>query len=216
MPLFIIPANDIDTAGYPVDADLPTDWLASELSDADLTAASPGHFTARLSRTGLGTGNPNEIVVRGRVRAELTTPCARCMDPAAVHVDSEMTLLLRPAPSAKAPPRGDRKKAGGNGKAPAKTEEEEYEFTSEEADFDLYDGETIVLDPFVREAILLEVPNFPLCSDACPGIRPADVERAEPAPAIDPRLAPLNALRERLAAAKESSAASSPGKKKKE
>lgn len=214
MPLFIIPANDIDTAGHPVDADLPTDWLASELVDADLTAANPGHFTARLSRTGLGTGNPNEIVVRGRVRAELTTPCARCMDPAAVHVDTEMTLLLKPAPSAKAPPKGDRKKA--NGKAPAKTEEEEYEFSSEEADFDLYDGETIVLDPFVREAILLEVPNFPLCSDACPGIRPADVERAEPAPAIDPRLAPLNALRERLAAAKESSAASSPGKKKKE
>lgn len=217
MPLFIIPANDIDTAGYPVDADLPIDWLASELAEADLTAKDPGHFTGRLSRTGLGTGNPNEIVVRGRVRAELTTPCARCMDPSAVHVDTEMTLLLKPAPSAaKASPKADRKKANGNGKAPAKTEEEEYEFSSEEADFDLYDGDSIVLDPFLREAILLEVPNFPLCSDACPGIRPADLERAEPAPAIDPRLAPLNALRERLAAAQESSAASSPGKKKKE
>jgi len=217
MPLFTIPANDIDTAGHPVDADLPTDWLASELSDAELTATHPGHFTARLSRTGLGTGNPDEIVVRGRVRAELTTPCARCMDPSAVNVDTEMTLLLKPAPGAgKGSPKADRKRANGNGKAPAKTEEEEYEFTSEEADFDHYDGETIVLDPFIREAILLEVPNFPLCSDACPGIRPADLERAEPAPAIDPRLAPLNALRERLAAAKESSAASSPGKKKKE
>ena len=74
----------------------------------------------------------------------------------------------------------------------------------------------MVLDPFIREAILLEVPNFPLCSDACPGIRRADLERAEPAPAIDPRLAPLNALRERLAAAQQSSAASSPEKKKKE
>jgi uncharacterized protein len=217
MPLFTIPANDIDTAGYPVDAALPTDWLASELADAELTATHAGHFTGRLSRTGLGTGNPNEIVVRGRVRAELTTPCARCMDPAAVNVDTELTLLLKPAPSAaKGPPKADRKRANGNGKAPAKTEEEEYEFTSEEADFDLYDGETIVLDPFIREAILLEVPNFPLCSDACPGIRPVDLERAEPAPAIDPRLAPLNALRERLAAAKKSSAASSPGKKKKE
>jgi len=217
MPLFTIPANDIDTAGYPVDADLPIDWLASELEVGDLTAKSPGHFTGRLSRTGLGTGNPNEIVVRGRVRAELTTPCARCMDPSTVNVDTDMTLLLKPAPTAaKGPPKADRKRANGNGKAPAKTEEEEYEFTSEEADFDLYDGDTIVLDPFIREAILLEVPNFPLCSDACPGIRPADLERAEPAPAIDPRLAPLNALRERLAAAKESSAASSPGKKKKE
>lgn len=220
MPLFSIPANDIDTAGYPVDADLPIDWLASELAEGDLTAKEPGHFTGRLSRTGIGTGNPDEIVLRGRVRAELTTPCARCMDPSAVSVNTEMTLLLKPAPSAKAAPKHEKKRghagANGNGKPPAKTEEEEYEFTSEEADFDLYDGETVVLDPFIREAILLEVPNFPLCSDACPGIRRADLERAEPAPAIDPRLAPLNALRERLAAAQQSSAASSPEKKKKE
>jgi uncharacterized protein len=215
MPLFTIIANDIDTAGRSVDADLPIEWLAAELAEADLTAQAPGHVTARLSRTGIGTGSSGEIVLRGRVRAELTTPCARCMDATPVHVNAEMTLLLRPSASAK-PPKGDRKKANGTGKPPSKTEEEEYEFTSEEADFDVYDGETIVLDPFLREAILLEVPNFPLCSDACPGIRPADLERAAPAPAIDPRLAPLNALRERLAAAQESSAASSPGKKKKE
>lgn len=215
MPLFTILANDIDTAGRSVDADLPIDWLTSELVEADLTAVAPGHVTARLSRTGVGLGSGGEIVLRGRVRAELTMPCARCTDPTPVHVDAAMTLLLRPAPSVK-PPKGDRKKTNGHGKPGAKTEEEEYEFTAEEADFDVYDGETIVLDPFLREAILLEVPNFPLCSDACPGIRRADLERAEPAPAIDPRLAPLNALRERLAAAQDSSAASSPEKKKKE
>lgn len=217
MPLFTIPANDIDTAGRSVDADLPMDWLASELVEADLTPLAPGHVSVRLSRTGIGIGTSKagEIVIRGRVRAELTMPCARCMDPTPVHVDANITLLLVPAPTAK-PPKVDRKKANGNGKSPAKPEEEEYEFTSQEAEFDEYDGETVVLDPFVREAILLEVPNFPLCSDACPGIRRADLERAEPAPAIDPRLAPLNALRERLAAAQESSAASSPEKKKKE
>jgi uncharacterized protein len=105
MPLFAIPANDIDTAGFPVDADLPIEWLASELVEGDLTAKAPGHFTGRLSRTGIGTGNPDEIVLRGRVRAELTTPCARCMDPSSVNVDTEMTLLLRPAPSAKTAPK---------------------------------------------------------------------------------------------------------------
>ena len=215
MPLFTIPANDIDTAGRSVDADLPTDWLVSELVEADLTPLGPGHVSVRLSRTGIGTNNAGEIVIRGRVRAELTMPCARCMDPTPVHVDSSITLLLVPAPTAK-PPKHEHKKANGQGKPAAKPEEEEYEFTSEEADFDLYDGETVVLDPFIREAILLEAPNFPLCSDACPGIRRADLERAEPAPAIDPRLAPLNALRERLAAAQESSAAASPEKKKKE
>jgi uncharacterized protein len=77
------------------------------------------------------------------------------------------------------------------------TRDEEYEFSSDEADADHYDGETVVLDPFVREALLLEVPNFPLCSEACPGIRPAAAEEPS-APPVDPRLSPLAALRDRL------------------
>ncbi len=47
---------------------------------------------------------------------------------------------------------------------------QEYEFSSEEADHDEYDGERVVLDDFVREAILLELPSFPLCSESCAGM----------------------------------------------
>lgn len=77
---------------------------------------------------------------------------------------------------------------------------DEYEFTAEEADTDTYDGDTVVLDAFVREALLLEMPNFPLCSDTCPGIRPAAAAPEAPAgvnpknDVLDPRLAPLAAL----------------------
>jgi len=61
-----------------------------------------------------------------------------------------------------------------------------------------------VLDDFVREAILLEIPIFPLCSEDCPGIRPAssDVVDEEAEPRVDPRLAPLGALRAKLAQSK--------------
>ncbi len=83
--------------------------------------------------------------------------------------------------------------------SPAKAKDEEYEFTSGEADVDTYDGETVVLDGFVREAILLEVPNFPLCSEGCPGIlsrgRASGPQKRRVA-RIDPRLAPLGALRD--------------------
>jgi uncharacterized protein len=48
----------------------------------------------------------------------------------------------------------------------------EYEFSAEEAEHDEYDGDKVVLDGFVREAILLELPNFPLCSETCTGISP--------------------------------------------
>jgi uncharacterized protein len=180
MPLISVSANDIDAAGLGIETELPPAWLDAELGDASVSAKAPGHVTVRLSRTG------EEIVVRGRVRASLSVPCARCTDPSALEVDTELTLLLQPAPAAK------------GAKPKHHKPEEEYEFTSAEADVDTYDGETVVLDGFVREAILLEVPNFPLCSEACPGIRPA-AEPAPPAePPLDPRLSPLAALRAKL------------------
>ena len=67
----------------------------------------------------------------------------------------------------------DERRAPKGGKGKSKVPRiAEYEFNSEEADHDEYDGETVILDPFVREAILLELPNFPLCSETCAGISP--------------------------------------------
>ncbi|WP_437942254.1 YceD family protein [Sorangium sp. So ce341] len=210
MSQIAVSANDIDISGISLDMPLPADWLSAELADADVAGRAPGHLTARLSRTG------NEIVVRGRVKAPVATPCARCLSPAALDIDAELSLLLRPAPKAEAHGHGHRRDDGGrNGaaKAGAKAKEPEYEFTAEEADVDTYDGETVVLDPFIREAILLEMPNFPLCSEACPGIGPAasredreggsstlagGAAEEDEAPGLDPRLAPLSALREKL------------------
>ena len=188
MALLSVSAHDIDAAGTAVDADLPTDWLDRELGVPDLAIVAPGHVNARLSRSGA------DVVVRGRVRAELTTPCARCLEPAPVHVDAELALVLEPhrAHDGKKPNGDARPSAKGSG-----PKEPEYEFHGEEADVDTYDGETVILDPFIREAILLEIPNFPLCSEACPGIRPAASAEA-PEPAVDPRLRPLGALKAKL------------------
>jgi uncharacterized protein len=154
------------------------------------------------------------------VIAKFSVPCARCLDPAPIDVDTELSLLLKaaaPAVPVAHTPHAERssKKAAqpaegrakvnrsvsAEGRARAQLKKEpEYEFSSEEADEDHYDGETVVLDPFVREAILLELPIFPLCSEACPGIRPAPQApgEGEPPPPIDPRLAPLDALRAKL------------------
>jgi uncharacterized protein len=190
MALISLSAHDLDAAGRSVDVELPPDWLEQELSDAELTAASPGHFQGRISRSS------TDIVIRGEVRAELSTPCARCLKPAPIQVRAELTLLLKPAPAGAAPRPPDGKKA--NGVAKPAHKDLEVEFSAADADVDTYDGESVVLDPFIREAILLEIPNFPLCSEACPGIRPA-AEEAAPAPAVDPRLAPLGALRAKIA-----------------
>jgi uncharacterized protein len=184
MPLLAIPANDIDVTGLPVDAPLPVDWLTGELSDADVTAVAPGRFQGRLSRSGAA-----DIVVRGRVQATVSTPCARCLGPATIPIAADLSLLLRPEA------RGDARRGD---------KETEREITAEEADLDVYDGETVVLDSFLREAILLEMPNFPLCSEACPGIRPAASDRpaeAQPPPdrLAEERSVSIADLRDRFA-----------------
>jgi uncharacterized protein len=215
MSLFVIPAADIDAAGRSIDADLAVEWLDKQLAECDAKAHQLGHLAVRLSRSG------NEIVVRGRVRAAVEVPCGRCLAPAKLNIDAELGLLLQPARPA--PPEPGTTKAGkkrkgaaaatpatdaiapvkaaGKKRAPKEKDLPEYEFSSGEADADTYDGETVVLDDFVREAILLEIPIFPLCSEACPGIAPGSSDKVDDGdlPRVDPRLAPLGALRAALA-----------------
>ena len=220
-PIFAVSVHDIDAGGLARSFELPLSWLESTLGDTDVSATGPGHADVRLSRTG------NDVIVRGKVRATLTQPCARCLRPTEASVEGELSLVLRPARVEVQPVKHahgahghgashahgashkDAKDAGkraggkdaqrGNGSARRPREdEEEYEFSSEEADHDVYDGETVVLDEFLREALLLEVPSFPLCSEDCPGIRPAArtaPQREEP---MDPRLSPLRALKTKL------------------
>ncbi len=211
MSLFAINAADIDAAGRSIEADLPVDWLDKQLADVDVKATAPGFISVRLSRSG------NEVVVRGKTRASLEAPCGRCLSPAKIEIEGDLALMLQPAKTPAPEPAADARSSkgtaakssspggasgGGKGKKAAKEKElPEYEFSSDEADVDTYDGETVVLDDFIREAILLEMPIFPLCSEDCPGIRPASSEVIDEGaePRIDPRLAPLEALRAALA-----------------
>jgi uncharacterized protein len=92
---------------------------------------------------------------------------------------------------------------------------EDPELSLHDAAQDTFEGERIVLDPFVREFLLLELPMFPVRQDL-PSLpveaRPSRPGSHEPTPAgqgnaehppatappIDPRLAPLAELKDRL------------------
>lgn len=175
MAAFIqFPAHDIRLEGLDVDVELPVPWLTTALGDTEVRPRSAGRFVGRLSRSG------NDIVVRGRLVADVELPCVRCLDPTAVAVRTELSLLLQPAARSDAKGRG--------------TRDEEYEFSAGEAALDVYDGETVVLDDFLREAILLEVPAFPRCDESCPGLVEPSPEPEDPG--LDPRLAPLSAFRQ--------------------
>ncbi len=185
--LISFPATDIPTEGVAVELELTPRWLEAMLSDAGLEAGSgneSGTVSGRLSRSG------QDIVVRGHVRARFDLPCVRCLEPAEVVVDAELSLLLQPVPRAET--RNALRSRGAGQSAPLAAE---VELSGDEAAQDVYDGETVVLDQIVREAILLEVPGFPLCAESCPGLAaPGSAPAAAPA-GVDPRLAPLEAFR---------------------
>lgn len=202
---FVIPVKDFERCSLDVREALPSDWLAKLLGDTDVEATPgvDGDLQALLSLTG------RDVVVRGTVRASVRLPCARCLQQTDVPVEGELSLLLVPG---KAPVVGvgdakdakETKDKGGKpskkGKRGAKDDDEGHLFDAGDADLDTYVGDEVVLDPFVREAILLEVPIFPLCSEACPGIGPASAETTgttSEEDAVDPRLAPLLELKKK-------------------
>jgi uncharacterized protein len=178
-PEFSIALHDLDAAGRAYTFPVRAAWVKDTLEDRDITPGGrEGELSVRASKSG------NDVVVHGRLKAELVTPCARCLEPAHVTVDEPVSALMVPASALKTP------------------KDDEYEFSADEADVLPFDGETVVLDDLVRDELVLAIPMIPLCSEDCPGMSvPPSITAltSEPAKsgedAIDPRLRPLLALK---------------------
>lgn len=164
-----IPVSELDAGGKEFRFPVRAAWVRGALEGHEATTAgSDGTLAVRASKSG------HDVVVHGTLDAELTIPCARCLEPAKLPIHSDISVLYVPA-SRLATARADG----------------ERELADEEADTLPFEGETVVLDDLVRDELVLEIPMIPLCSEACPGMSPGpDPERAGEKP-IDPRLAPL-------------------------
>jgi uncharacterized protein len=175
---FSILVRDLDAAGKPFAFPVRVAWIRSALEGTDVQAdEGDGRLELRLSKSG------TDVVIRGTLEAALTVPCARCLQPAGIPIRSSLGALAVPATAM-------REQSGA---------QEDDDLSPEQADLIPYDGETLVLDELVRDELLLGVPMIPLCSEACPGIRPELAqEKPEPGPRIDPRLRPLLRLKKSL------------------
>jgi uncharacterized metal-binding protein YceD (DUF177 family) len=153
-------------------------------------------------------------MVRGRATASVTMPCARTLDPVPVDLSAEVFLLLEPKTAAPPPrPAKSKKKraAGAAAEGPSKRrdKEPERELTESDAAKDTYDSDRVVLDHFLKEFLVLEVPMFvlreDLRSEATPAIEaPPEPGQSRPrTEALDPRLAPLADIAKRLREKKE-------------
>jgi uncharacterized protein len=138
--------NEIDDGGLPVNVSVTTEWLAAACPDIDARPAPDG-----LRLTGQLTPAGDDYLLRGEIVGDLEMPCARCLEPALVHVDVPMTVTF----------------------VPAGTEDVDVE-DEEDGDPDLvtFKGGEIDLSDELRDALVLTVPFNPLCDEACRGLCP--------------------------------------------
>jgi uncharacterized metal-binding protein YceD (DUF177 family) len=206
MPEFVLHLPEIDDTGKDYAFALSPTWLDSHLQDATLRH-DPEHGQGELEVHAQENGS-GEYLVTGSVHAHLITECSRCLGDAKVPVDTTFaTLFVRVA---------GRSDASGTGSTPERrARQERYERHEGDADDEAdmpreeFSGNVIHLDELVREHIVLEVPMQPLCSEQCQGIDipahvrpPADVfgsvSDTTDGRAVDPRLAPLQRLRDNV------------------
>ncbi len=153
-----------------VDAVLDPDDSVWEVADRRPT--TPLRVTGRLSVAG---GAGNRFYFTGRIAGQAADACRRCLAAVRTAIDEPVTALFVAD--------------GTDG--------------SDDPDVFPFDPRAHELDlrPAVREAWLLGVPAFVLCREDCQGLCPTcgTDRNAEPctcASSVDPRWAPLAALRE--------------------
>ena len=116
-------------------------------SDPLVLGADEYAFTKPLSYRVDVTNVGGAFLVQGNVFASVSTQCARCLDPAYGEYigDIEGYFLI-----------------DGESAAPEDMEGDEYEYLNEE--------HTIDLEPLIRAALIMVLPQRPLCKEDCKGL----------------------------------------------
>jgi uncharacterized protein len=136
--------KDIGEGGIDLRVAVTAAWLAAECPDVSLGLTKVGMcLEGRLESAGEG------YLLRGTLRGELLVPCARCLEPAPVAVDSPVAVTFVEA----------------SGDEGADAEETQDDVVS-------FEHGTIDLGRPIRDEILLTVPMGPVCRPDCAGICP--------------------------------------------
>ena len=124
-----------------------------------------------------------DVLVTGSFGATARLQCSRCLEPLTSRVTPEVDLHLLPAPT-------DR--------------QERVELDPDDLEVDFYQGDILDVPRLLRSETDLALPMKPLCGPDCRGLCPGcganrnlTACRCE-GPGLDPRLAPLEALRRRF------------------
>jgi uncharacterized protein len=128
------------------------------------------------------------VLVTGTAVGTMSGECGRCLDPVEAPISVDLMELYRYPEQASVKGRGAAAKA---------TAEDEADPETPMLVDDLID-----LEPVLRDALVLELPMTPLCSEDCKGLcvdcgeRLADLPESHSHDAVDPRWAALAELRD--------------------
>lgn len=197
-PAFYVSVFELEDGAKELTGPITDDWLRHILTDTDVEPAgtNDGRLDVLLTKNGL------DVLVQGRLDVNVSVPCARTLDPAIYRIKPEIFLMLVPSSQRlatlaqqhphkrrsahkehdgrkeKGLAKGESRKSGRNGEKSAAGWENDPILSDQDAAQDTYSGDQIVLDHFLREFILLEVPMIPLRED----LRDAPFEANPPLP----------------------------------
>lgn len=185
-----IPVTDIPEHGsVRLDLKATAQDLEALFGDLDeFEATKPESFEASLRLQRMG----ETIRLAGDVWVSLDFECGRCLTPRVFDVHGNMEYMLISRENYEA----------------AYHHQDDIELSMDDLDVDVFEGEDVDLRPFLREAVLLALPNSPTCAltgdaKACDTAfaelsRVSGQDEETQANQIDPRWAPLMALKDKL------------------
>jgi len=134
--------KDIGDEGLDVDLPVTAQWLATECPDLGARPAAAG-----LALRGVLEKSGQDVLLRGKLRGALESPCSRCLEPATVPIDVSLAVTF------------------------VERDDDEAD-EDDEDDVVFFEGGEIDLGAELRDEILLTMPINPLCREACKGLRP--------------------------------------------
>jgi uncharacterized protein len=153
---FVIDVQDVPTHEGSWIFPIPQDWGRSVFEGCDVEAIEePGELDVRVSKTGDG------FLVEGRVRLTVAATCVRCLKPVPLEIDAPVVVLYVPGTVTERPATTDR------GKDQDDKDEDDEPVPDDGPDVEHFQNHQLVLDEYVRDTILLEVPMNPRCAVEC-------------------------------------------------
>lgn len=96
------------------------------------------------------------VLMRGTLETSVHTACVRCLGPLDHPIAAKIELVFEPRPATDEKDKADL----------------DAEWEAESREIDYYDEEMVDPTDSLRQLILLELPDYPLCSESCRGLCP--------------------------------------------